>query len=284
MSNAVFPAFRGLGWPVLNQPSFSNIVNVASSGIESRTGLWSRPRKKWTLTFNYLGANVGASLPWVLDDIHTLKGFQMARHGSLDSFLFHDVKDSAVQGSAALNTVTGGTGGDNVTTTFQLQRQYGAWSEPIYDLNPNGVCGFSSITAGSGYTFANVQFSGGGGTGASAYATVSGGSITGIFLTSSGRDYTSAPAVTIIGNGTGGAATAVLTPRIYDNGSFLGSGYSIGTTGIITFASAPLVGHTITSDFAFYWRARFEEDSLEFEQFSDTYFALKKCVLYQTWT
>jgi len=54
--------------------------------------------------------------------------------------------------------------------------------------------------------------SGGGGSGATAVATVSGGRITYIYLTNEGSGYTSAPTVTISGgNGSGAEATAILT-------------------------------------------------------------------------
>ena len=52
---------------------------------------------------------------------------------------------------------------------------------------------------GSGYTVPpNVTISGGGGTGASATAVISGGVIVAINITSGGTNYTGAPTVTIV--------------------------------------------------------------------------------------
>lgn len=58
-----------------------------------------------------------------------------------------------------------------------------------------------------------VSFSGGGGSGATAYPVVSGGVISKIVVTSGGRDYTSAPTVTITttSGGSSGAATASIS-------------------------------------------------------------------------
>jgi hypothetical protein len=62
---------------------------------------------------------------------------------------------------------------------------------------------------GAGYTSApTVAFSGGGGTGAAALATVSGGAVTAIAVTNHGSGYTSAPSVTLTGGGATTAATA----------------------------------------------------------------------------
>lgn len=77
-----------------------------------------------------------------------------------------------------------------------------------------GVSAVTVTAAGTGYTSAPaVAFSGGSGTGAAAYATVSGGLVTGIFVTAAGTGYTAAPTVALTGGGgTGAAATAALVP------------------------------------------------------------------------
>jgi IPT/TIG domain-containing protein len=76
-----------------------------------------------------------------------------------------------------------------------------------------GVSGMIITAIGAGYATApTVSLSGGGGTGATATATVSGGSITGITITNAGSGYTSSPSVTFSGGGGSGAvATATIT-------------------------------------------------------------------------
>lgn len=72
-----------------------------------------------------------------------------------------------------------------------------------------GVTAVTVGSAGSGYTTAPaVLFSGGGGTGAAAFATISGGGVSTVTVTDPGAGYTTAPTVTFSGVGTGAAATA----------------------------------------------------------------------------
>jgi hypothetical protein len=74
------------------------------------------------------------------------------------------------------------------------------------------VRGGATITVtnrGSGYTSApTVSFSGGGGTGATATANISGGEVTSITVTNAGTGWTSTPDIIITGGG-GSGATAV---------------------------------------------------------------------------
>jgi len=74
----------------------------------------------------------------------------------------------------------------------------------------NGVTSIALNAGGSGYTSVpTIGFTGGGGSGATAVATVTANVITAITITNPGTGYTSAPAVTITGGGgTGGSATA----------------------------------------------------------------------------
>src|SRR5690606_38987422 len=80
-------------------------------------------------------------------------------------------------------------------------------------LNGEGVKSITLVSSGTGYTTVpTVAISGGGGTGATATATISGGQVTAINITNKGKFYTSAPVITITGgNGSGATATAILT-------------------------------------------------------------------------
>jgi FtsP/CotA-like multicopper oxidase with cupredoxin domain/PKD repeat protein len=71
-----------------------------------------------------------------------------------------------------------------------------------------------SVTApGSGYTSAPAVSFSGGGSGAAATAQVSGGGVTGITITDGGSGYTSLPTVTISGDGSGATAVARFEPK-----------------------------------------------------------------------
>jgi hypothetical protein len=70
------------------------------------------------------------------------------------------------------------------------------------------VIGIAMTNIGSGYTTASVALTGGGGTDATATATIADGSVVKIDVTDPGHSYSSAPAVGITGDGASAAATA----------------------------------------------------------------------------
>jgi len=76
--------------------------------------------------------------------------------------------------------------------------------------DPGVITGITVSSGGSGYTSApTVVFTGGGGSGAAATATVASGAVTAITLTSAGSNYASAPTISFSGGGgTGAAASA----------------------------------------------------------------------------
>jgi len=66
-------------------------------------------------------------------------------------------------------------------------------------------------SGGSGYTSPpTLTFSGGGGSGAAATASVYNGSIVGVEITNVGSGYTASPTITVTGDGTGASLTAIL--------------------------------------------------------------------------
>lgn len=74
----------------------------------------------------------------------------------------------------------------------------------------NGVFTRTISNGGTGYTTApTVAITGGGGTGATAIATITAGVVTGLFITNTGSGYTTTPAVGFSGGGGTGAAATV---------------------------------------------------------------------------
>ena len=100
--------------------------------------------------------------------------------------------DAAATGSL-LSTMTGNAGG------------FGS-------VVPSGVTVITISAGGTGFTSApSVAITAGGGTGASAVATVSGGVVNSITVTNAGSGFTSAPTVALTGGGgTGATATAAI--------------------------------------------------------------------------
>jgi uncharacterized protein (TIGR02217 family) len=68
-------------------------------------------------------------------------------------------------------------------------------------------------------------------------------------------------------------------PTLYDNGSVIGSGYTVSSTGIVVFTSAPAAGHVITWTGSFYYRVRFADPSLKFSQFAQNIWSSKSVAL-----
>lgn len=84
------------------------------------------------------------------------------------------------------------------------------------------VSGAAILTGGSGYSAPSVTFSGGGGSGAAATLTQSGGAVNSIVFTSYGSGYTSAPTATVSDTGGGTGCTVgvgIISLNTYD---FLG--------------------------------------------------------------
>jgi uncharacterized protein (TIGR02217 family) len=124
MSNAIFPALPGLGWNVKRTEVWKTRVQEAISGKEVRIADWSFPRHQWELTFDFL-RSAPSFTEW-----QSLIGFFDLRQGAFDSFLYADADDNAITDQPI------GTG-DGMTTTFQLVRALGGYSEPI--IAPNIV-------------------------------------------------------------------------------------------------------------------------------------------------
>jgi uncharacterized protein (TIGR02217 family) len=70
------------------------------------------------------------------------------------------------------------------------------------------------------------------------------------------------------------------TPSIYINGVLQSGTYSINSTGLVTFNSAPANGAALTWTGSFYWRVRFDQDEAEFSENLSMFFDLKKLTLY----
>jgi hypothetical protein len=113
-----------------------------------------------------------------------------------------------------------------------------------------GTATFTTLPTG-------IEFSGGGGSGASGTLVFSGNTITGVTMTNGGQGYTSVPTVNLVG-GTGMTGSITLTATvvpfsIYDTGPnanqganlspLSGGGYGFGTTGTCAQISSIVAGN-----------------------------------------
>lgn len=80
----------------------------------------------------------------------------------------------------------------------------------------------------------------------------------------------------------GGFAEPVMNlngaPQIFDNAVLKATpgDYSINATGLVTFTYSPTAGHPLTWTGSYYFRARFKQDTNDFEEFVYQMFELKK--------
>ncbi len=132
-------------------------------------------------------------------------------------------RDTFMEGQTAANVYAGGA-------TLDTNGQDATINQPLVAPAGDGVQSITVNTPGSGYRVAPiVVLSGGGGTGATANATIdAAGTVTGINVTNPGTGYTSAPTVQLYANGGTtlgnmqipyGGAAATVTPNLGANTS-----------------------------------------------------------------
>jgi hypothetical protein len=110
---------------VRKKPTFSTIVAGHVSGREVRDALYANPIWQFELTFDGLdGTAAGQYGGLGSSSLQSLMGLYLQCQGQYGSFLYYDPSDYAVSGQAF------GIG-DGTTTTFQLQRSLGGFSEAM---------------------------------------------------------------------------------------------------------------------------------------------------------
>lgn len=122
MSNAVYPSLPGLMWPRKRTPIWKTKVATTPSGREFRSSAMTAPRYRYALQYEFLRSAAA------LAEYQALFAFFNARGGALDTFLLHDPDDYQVSGQAF------GVG-DGVTTSFQLVRSVGGFTQAVFDID-----------------------------------------------------------------------------------------------------------------------------------------------------
>ena len=137
-----------------------------------------------------------------------------------------------------LSTSQTGVSGSQITAGLQI----------VSDLATNSVKKISVAAGGAGYATApTVVFTGGGGSGATATATVAAGAVTAVSVTNGGSSYTSTPTISFTGGGGAGATAtaAMMTTKIFANGTRIQS--DDNTNVLTTVSSFNFSGnHTLT--------------------------------------
>lgn len=253
----------------------NNVGNLVSTITISGSAQFLTP----SLTVKLNDTNFGASSNSTNTSVLNLNG------GTLQTLGFGTAVNSGGGNGSAVINLNGGTikAGNAGNTSFlsglgavyvysgggtiNNNGQAITIAQPFLPPTGSGVTAVAVSSGGSGYLVPpKIAFSGGSGTGATAYATISPttGAVTGIVITNPGTGYTSAPTVTLTGIGGSGAtlgtvsiATNVTTGTLtfsgsgtttltgastYSGGATLSAGtLTISGSGALGAASSPLV-------------------------------------------
>jgi parallel beta-helix repeat protein len=176
------------------------------------------------------GAHIEDCPNYIIDGFHALRNNLDGGPSGLKTV--HSITASGSTGTAA---VPGHTWANNDVVTF--------WGASPTEYNQ--IATISNVTTGGGTGYGSaptVGFTGGGGTGATATASVTDGVVTSISVTNGGSGYTSAPTVSFSGGGgsgaiaiatvVGGAVTAVTLVPTFD--------YSLPRSGLASPASGTI--------------------------------------------
>jgi hypothetical protein len=121
-TGAVLPSLIGLGYPVQRGPKWPNIKQDSLNGKRVRFALASYPTYNFEIVFNIL-RSAAAYQEW-----QRLLGFINVVNGPVNLWGYNDPND---------NTVTNQEfgEGDGATTSFQLVRTLGGFTEPVFLTN-----------------------------------------------------------------------------------------------------------------------------------------------------
>lgn len=217
---------------------------------------------------NYQGRLTNASgVPQVGNRTMSLKIYDAATAGTL--LYSETIGNVTVDANGVYGFQFGAAGTSDVLVTETIATTDGTTLTYQKTLaNTPVLPGTASVTDG---TYSWNESTGNPGSPATATATVISGFVVGATITAGGSGYTSPPAVTITGNGTGAAATATVSSGAVSGITITnaGSGYTTGATisiapppapfvinysgGTITatYASAPAAGQTITATYRY---------------------------------
>ena len=277
MTLPVFPSLPGLTYTTLKTPKFSTLDEEGSNGYEVRLPQYTNPIWSWTLIFDFLHDFFWGSFT-AISELRTLMGFFTDQYGKASAFLYTDPDDNYVGPalvSAAPNTplaqlalVSDGAG--NYYSPVQRTLD-GVGYEDITDLNGSIAVYLDGTlaTAGAGaneYTLVGPGLAIPGyswlgmvlqwGPGAPSWQASHAYALDAEIIDPAGH----------IQKATTAGTSGTDIPDFNDEGSTTpdGMGTLVWTDqGYYAGPAAP-----VTAQFHFYFRARFEADSQDFEKFA----------------
>ena len=126
MTLPTFPGLPGQDIVVKRTVNQSGTAHKSLGGKKVATTYQTYPTYTYEVSFNFLRAGSGYGI--TATEWQTLEGFIKALYGGQGMFLFSDPNDNAATAQLF------GTG-DGVTTTFQLVRTLGSFTEPVFFPN-----------------------------------------------------------------------------------------------------------------------------------------------------
>lgn len=230
MSYPVFPTLPGLEFPVKRTPLAASLRQKAISGRETFQPKWTAPLYQYEVSFALLRAAP------LFAEWQALAGFWnsvMFAPGGV--FQFDDPNDDRV------NAQPTGTG-DGSTTSFQLVRSLGGFTEPVLCPTPQIALPSVLLDYGAAAPAPTVDL-----------------------------DY---------GNCTSGVGTLLddgycAALQVFAGG--LLAPYVLQPGGVVAIVPAPAIGVPLTWTGCFAWLCRFDEDSLAFANFMHLFWELKTC-------
>jgi uncharacterized protein (TIGR02217 family) len=122
MALPVLPSLIGVAFPIKRSPNWPTVKQDALSGKRIRVPLYTYPTYQYEISFDVLRTDAS------LLELQTLQGFIAAVQGPAQLWAYDDPNDDSANGQDF------GIG-DGQTTTFQLVRSYGGFTEPAFLVN-----------------------------------------------------------------------------------------------------------------------------------------------------
>ena len=167
------------------------------------------------------------------------------------SNLFYTDGTSSTRQTSKVVSVVVNTAGTGYTTvpTVSFTGGSGTGATAIASISGGSLLSVNVTTGGTGYTSSpTVSFSGGGGSGAAAFAKTLSSSVSEVVITSAGTGYVSAPSVSFTGgSGAGAAATAIVSPAIVTGVTVTDGGSGYTSAPTVSFTGGSGSGATATA-------------------------------------
>lgn len=133
MSVPVFPLLPGIAYPRPRAARWDTVKQDALSGKRTRYPLWTFPVYEYELTFSYLRSDANTA-EW-----QALLGFINSVQGAAQLWAYSDPDDNSVSAQPFGS-------GDGVSTSFQLVRTIGGFTEPVFLVKGSPVVKVAGVT------------------------------------------------------------------------------------------------------------------------------------------